>query len=183
MALHTGEAEARAGEYFGPTLNRAARLMSIGAGGQTLLSSVTAELVCDSLPDGTTLLDLGEHRLKDLTRPERVIQLTDSTLPIQTIKIWQDLGHRAAVANQFECFAYIARAEGQFEVAARLLGAAESLRELIKSDMAPYERPEYEQEVAALREQMDAISFVASWKRGRAMTMDRGVEYALESAG
>jgi predicted ATPase/class 3 adenylate cyclase len=90
MGLHTGDAEARAGDYFGPTLNRAARLMSIAHGGQILLSKTTAELADEELPENTTLLDLGEHRLKDLVRPEHVFQLTHPTLisefpPIKSI--------------------------------------------------------------------------------------------------
>ena len=75
MALHTGAAEERDGDYYGPPLNRAARLLAIGHGGQVLLSDVTAGLVLDDLADGLTLLDLGEQRLKDLIRPERVFQL------------------------------------------------------------------------------------------------------------
>ena len=75
MGLHTGESELRDGDYFGSASNRAARLMSIAAGGQTLLSSATVELVRDALPLGVSLQDLGEHCLKDLSRPERVYQL------------------------------------------------------------------------------------------------------------
>src|SRR5216117_3919350 len=75
MALHVGEAARRNGDYYGPTLNRAARVMSAGHGGQVLLSAAAAALVVDQLPEGTTLRDLGEHRLKDLGRPERVFQL------------------------------------------------------------------------------------------------------------
>jgi predicted ATPase/class 3 adenylate cyclase len=81
MALHTGEAERRAGDYFGPAVNRAARLLSIGHGGQILLSAVTAELVRDQLPPGARLADLGQHQLKDLVRPEHVYQLGGSGLP------------------------------------------------------------------------------------------------------
>jgi predicted ATPase/class 3 adenylate cyclase len=75
MALHTGTAEERDGDYFGQTLNRVARLLSIGYGGQTLVSLVTEELLRDLLPAGVSLLDLGAHRLKDLLRPEKVFQL------------------------------------------------------------------------------------------------------------
>ena len=75
IALHTGVVEERADDYVGPILNRVARLMSAGHGGQVLLSQVTFELVRDDLPDGVTLRDMGEHRLKDLTRPEHVYQL------------------------------------------------------------------------------------------------------------
>jgi len=81
MGLHTGEAEARAGDYFGPALNRAARVQAIASGGQILLSLPTVELIRDELRDGVTLQDLGEHRLKDLNRPERIFQLTAPGLP------------------------------------------------------------------------------------------------------
>src|SRR5215208_7444138 len=76
MALHTGAAtEEREGDYYGPQVNRAARLLSAGHGGQVLLSSPTQQLVRDTLPAGTSLEDLGERRLKDLFRPERIFQL------------------------------------------------------------------------------------------------------------
>jgi predicted ATPase/class 3 adenylate cyclase len=75
MALHTGAAEVRDGDYFGPTLNRVARLLAAGHGGQVLLSLATEELVRGSLPEGVRLLDFGERRLKDLTKPEQVFQL------------------------------------------------------------------------------------------------------------
>jgi len=85
MSVHTGSAEHRAANYFGPTLNRAARLMAVGAGGQVLCSQATAELVAAALPEGVALVDLGEHRLADLTRPERVFQVVhpdlESTFP------------------------------------------------------------------------------------------------------
>jgi predicted ATPase/class 3 adenylate cyclase len=81
MALHTGAAEERDGDYFGPPVNRVARLLSAAHGGQVLLSLPTQELVRDQLLVGTTLRDLGEHRLKDLFRPERVFQLSAPELP------------------------------------------------------------------------------------------------------
>jgi predicted ATPase/class 3 adenylate cyclase len=81
MALHTGSAEARGGDYFGPPVNRVARLLSAGHGGQTLLSLATQELVRDELPQETELKDLGERRLKDLFRPERLFQLVVPNLP------------------------------------------------------------------------------------------------------
>jgi len=81
MGVHTGEAEARAGDYFGPALNRAARLMSVGHGGQILISNATAELAGAALPAHAALHDLGEHRLKDLMRPEHVYQLVHPSLP------------------------------------------------------------------------------------------------------
>ncbi len=78
MALHTGEAEERDGDYYGPALNRVARILSAGHGGQVLLSQATHELIRDALSEKTALIDLGEHRLKDLIRPERIFQITDS---------------------------------------------------------------------------------------------------------
>jgi len=75
MALHTGAVESRDDDYFGAPLNRAARLLATGHGGQTLLSHATYELVRDSLPAAVALHDLGAHRLKDLARPERVWEL------------------------------------------------------------------------------------------------------------
>ena len=76
MGLHAGEASERDGDYFGPALNRVARLLAIGHGGQVLISSATRELARGNLPTGATLHDLGSHRLRDLTEPERVWQLT-----------------------------------------------------------------------------------------------------------
>jgi hypothetical protein len=81
MALHKGAAQERDGDYFGPPVNRVARLLSAAHGGQVLLSLPTQELVRDQLPAGTSLRDLGEHRLKDLCRPERVFQLSAPDLP------------------------------------------------------------------------------------------------------
>lgn len=81
MGLYTGEAEMRAGDYYGTALNRAARLMSAAHGGQILVSNATAELLRDQLPQGAALPDLGEHRLKDLARPEHIFQLTHPDLP------------------------------------------------------------------------------------------------------
>ncbi len=81
MALHTGNVVERDGDYFGPPVNRVARLLSTGHGGQTLLSQPTFELVRDNLPPHAELLDMGEHRLKDLTRPEHIFQLVAPDLP------------------------------------------------------------------------------------------------------
>jgi len=81
MALHSGAAELRDGDYFGPVLNRTARLMAAGHGGQILLSLATEELVRDHLPANTALRDMGERRLKDLIRPERVYQIIAPELP------------------------------------------------------------------------------------------------------
>jgi predicted ATPase/class 3 adenylate cyclase len=81
MALHTGEADLREGDYYGSDVNRCARLRAVAYGGQTLVSAATQILVRDSLSSGITLRDLGEHRLKDLQRPERVFQVIAPGIP------------------------------------------------------------------------------------------------------
>jgi predicted ATPase/class 3 adenylate cyclase len=81
IALHTGVTEERDADYFGQPVNRVARLLSAGHGGQVLLSDPTHDLVRDSLPAGVTLTDLGEHRLKDLIRSEHIFQLQAEDLP------------------------------------------------------------------------------------------------------
>jgi len=83
MALHTGPAQEQDGDYFGPTLNRTARILATGHGGQVLVSTVTTELVRDHLLGGMALRDLGEHRLRDLARPERIFQLDCPPLPAE----------------------------------------------------------------------------------------------------
>jgi len=83
MAVHTGVVEVRAGDYWGPPLNRVARLLAAGHGGQILLSAATQELVRDRLPDGVQLRDLGAHRLRDLVRPEQIFQVTAPDLPAE----------------------------------------------------------------------------------------------------
>lgn len=75
MAVHSGSAERRENDYFGPTLNRAARLLAAGHGGQILVSDPVQALVGDGLADRVTLTDLGTHRLKDVDRPERIFQV------------------------------------------------------------------------------------------------------------
>jgi predicted ATPase/class 3 adenylate cyclase len=81
MALHTGEADLRMGDYYGSAVNRCARLRAIAHGGQTLLSAATWELVQDALPPNSEVRDHGQHRLKDLTRPEHVLELIIKGLP------------------------------------------------------------------------------------------------------
>ncbi len=76
IGVHTGEVRLRdEGNYIGPAINRAARLRELAHGGQTVLSGITSDLVVDLLPDGAWLNDLGIHPLRDLPRPERVVQL------------------------------------------------------------------------------------------------------------
>jgi class 3 adenylate cyclase len=74
VALHSGAWGERDGDYFGPVVNRAARLLAAGHGGQVLVSGATWHLLAARLPRGTGLADLGEHHLKDLGRAERVFR-------------------------------------------------------------------------------------------------------------
>src|SRR5262245_17587199 len=94
MGLLTGEAELRDGDYYGPAVNRAARLMASAHGGQILVSQTTAQLLEDALPIGVGLEDLGEHRLRDLARPEHVFQVSHPSLrhefpPLRTIDAYR----------------------------------------------------------------------------------------------
>jgi predicted ATPase len=81
MVIHTGSAEQRDADYFGPALNRAARLLAAGHGGQILISGVTADLVREVLPADTRMQSLGVHRLRDLGEPERIFQVMVPDLP------------------------------------------------------------------------------------------------------
>ena len=87
MAIHTGEAESRDDDYFRPPLNRVSRILTLGQGGQTLLSSNTFGLV-QEVSDSITFRDLGEHRLKDLQRPERIYQLLHPQLQEIILSHW-----------------------------------------------------------------------------------------------
>jgi predicted ATPase/class 3 adenylate cyclase len=81
MGLHTGEPQLSSEGYVGIDVHHAARVMSAGHGGQVLLSQTTRDLVEHQLPDGVSLRDLGEHRLKDLQRPVHLFQLVIAGLP------------------------------------------------------------------------------------------------------
>ncbi len=85
--VHTGEATVRDGDYFGPSVNRCARIASAGHGGQILISGSSCDLLGDDLPDGVELLDLGVHRLRDLAEPERILQVCHPGLDREFPKI------------------------------------------------------------------------------------------------
>jgi hypothetical protein len=115
-ALHTGEAELRDQDYFGQALNRAARLRALGQGGQVLLSRATAELVADQLPHGASLVDVGSHALKGLSRPEHVFAVAHPELaaPLPTLAM------RAEHPDQV---AFVGRRAERAELRAALDGA------------------------------------------------------------
>ena len=81
MALHTGLAEVREDDYVGQAVTRIGQILPVAHGGQVVLSLGTAELARDALPAGVGLRDLGSHRLKDLPRPEHLLQLVHPALP------------------------------------------------------------------------------------------------------
>jgi YVTN family beta-propeller protein len=83
VGLHTGEAEVEDGRYVGLAVHRAQRIASAAHGGQTLLSATTRDLVEDDLPPNVRFVDLGEYPLKDLERPERLVQLNADGLPAE----------------------------------------------------------------------------------------------------
>ncbi|HEX6403952.1 MAG TPA: adenylate/guanylate cyclase domain-containing protein, partial [Pseudonocardiaceae bacterium] len=84
VALHTAQAQLRDEvNYFGPAVNRCARLRAVAHGGQVVLSKTTRDLACDRLPDGAELADLGVHRLRDLGQPEHVFGLVHPDLPTE----------------------------------------------------------------------------------------------------
>ncbi|OKH83001.1 transcriptional regulator [Mycobacterium sp. ST-F2] len=92
IGVHTGDIQLRdEGNYAGPTINRTARLRDLAHGGQTVLSGTTSDMVIDRLPAEAFLIDLGTHALRDLPRPERVVQLCHPDLqndfpPLRTAK-------------------------------------------------------------------------------------------------
>jgi ATP/maltotriose-dependent transcriptional regulator MalT len=88
-------------------------------------------------------------------------------------------GNRSAVAHELECLAFIAQARHVPQRAARLFGAAEALRELVEATMLPHEQEEYDQAQVTLRQELDAGTFQQAWSTGRAMEVDRAVDYAL----
>ena len=116
MGVHTGFAELRDGDYYGTTVNRAARLMAVAHGGQVVTSLATAELVRDDLPEPLGLEYLGEHRLPDLGRAERVYQLTapdldDEFPPLRSLDAFPgNLRLAAHVARRARTRARVARA-------------------------------------------------------------------------
>lgn len=99
MGLHTGESQEREGDYYGSNVNLAARIMGLGHGGQILLSEATATLIKSRPPQGCTLSDLGEHRLKGIAVPSRIFQLCHPDLvatfpPLKSLAAFKHNLHR-----------------------------------------------------------------------------------------
>ena len=116
MGLHTGVAELRDGDYFGGSLNRAARIMAAAHGEQVLLSTVTGALVRGSLPEGASLRELGEHRLKGLLDPERLLQVVAPDLRADFPPLASQTGHSLPAERD----AFVGRDEPLADLARRL---------------------------------------------------------------
>ncbi len=104
MAIHSGVAHERDGDYFGQALNRCARILAVGHGGQILTSLAAEELLRDRLGPMFELRDLGEHRLKDLGRPERIFQLEHPGLPEDFPALDSLASHRHNLPVQLSSF-------------------------------------------------------------------------------
>ena len=104
IGLHTGEADLQDGDYYGPTVNRCARIRGVAHGGQCLISLTTASLVQDSLPAGASLRDLGEYNLRDMQRPERIFQLVVEGLPADFPPLRADEGMHTNLPSMLSSF-------------------------------------------------------------------------------
>lgn len=123
MGLHAGVCEERDGDYFGPAVNRAARLLAVAQGGQVLVSGVAAELLTEEMPDGVGLRELGTHQLKDLSRPERIYQVEAEFLAAARPGTVADLDAGTADAAEparIECGSGTAKRDGRWVVPRRL---------------------------------------------------------------
>jgi hypothetical protein len=111
-------------------------------------------------------------------------QLAEATALYQeTLPAWVQSGNRGALAHELECFGFMAISTGQGGRAARLLGAAEALREASRSDMTPLERVEYDQALAQLRAQIDQAALRTAWAEGQQMDLEQAVGHALRAPG
>ncbi|TML88079.1 MAG: hypothetical protein E6G06_16685 [Actinobacteria bacterium] len=95
VGIHTGEVEVRDGDYYGRAVNRAARVRAIAAGSTILATAATAALAADGVPDGAVLVDLGEHRLRDVAGPEHLYAIGHADLPDPEVAL-EYLRRRAA---------------------------------------------------------------------------------------
>lgn len=99
----------------------------------------------------------------------------------RAIVLWQDFGHRSAMAHQLECFAFIAIERGQRARAVKLFGAADALREVSNSVRTPAEQKEFEEAKASLQSNLNEEEFEKVWNAGRSLTMEQAIELALEA--
>jgi tetratricopeptide (TPR) repeat protein len=93
---------------------------------------------------------------------------------------WKEIGHRAAVAHELECIAYILTKSDQPQRAATLLGSAAAMRNMIDSAPTPLELVEYDRELAGLHEKLPDAEFQQAWEQGQKLTMDEAIALAIE---
>jgi hypothetical protein len=98
----------------------------------------------------------------------------------ETLREWKDIGNRASIAHQLECFAFLAITDEEPQRAVKLFGAAEALRERAQASMTEPERVEYDLAFVQLRSMLAETEFDACWVEGRAMNMEQAIEQALE---
>ncbi|MGI8553578.1 MAG: methyltransferase domain-containing protein [Dehalococcoidia bacterium] len=131
MALHTGQPRVSNERYVGLDVHRAARICAVAHGGQVLLSQTTADLVQDDLSPELDLTDLGEHRLKDLRRPEHIYQIVAPDLPADFPPLTSLEYVSPNLPVQLTGFA---NRTGAFSELARLLAATSiELRDLVRT--------------------------------------------------
>ena len=99
----------------------------------------------------------------------------------ETIVAFRDVAQTGAVAHQLECFGFIALAQDQSERALQLFAAAGALREKGGTPMTPDEQAYFDEQLKGVREKVDATKFDSIWSKGRIMTMERAIEFALEA--
>jgi hypothetical protein len=130
--------------------------------------------------------EMGDRRLILMTRSELAHMLRRGGeideaegLYRETLHGWQHAGNRGAIAHQLECFGFLATARKDFPRAARLLAAAEAIREVAEAVMVGTERAEYDAAVGELRAALDATALDSAWAEGRRMTTDEAVALAI----
>ncbi|HEX7589115.1 MAG TPA: hypothetical protein VF478_12430, partial [Anaerolineae bacterium] len=117
------------------------------------------------------------HMLRKHGEIDEALELYKQVLPK-----WREMGHRAAVAHELECIAFILIQKKQPDRAVGLLSAAQVIRELIHSTMTPPEQVDYDKVISDLRASMSEDEFKQLWDAGRGMSMDQAIEYALAKA-
>ena len=100
----------------------------------------------------------------------------------KTLNDWQDLGNRAAMAHQLECFGFLALADEEPQRTIQLFGAAEALRERSNSSMTVYEQVEYSEAIARLHTMLTPAQFASLWAEGRSMTLEQAIQFALNDS-
>jgi class 3 adenylate cyclase len=188
MALHAGEAEQQNGDYFGPAVNRAARLAHIAWGGQILVTPEVLD-ICE-LPEGAQLHDLGVHLLKDLSRPQYVYQILHPDMPAQEFPPLRSLSARpnalpdalkTARENQVTSLAMYALVgvARMLDMEGRSAQAVELLAMVIVHSPSDMVTGRAKTLLAELAVQLPIDIYDAAQKRGRVMDYEEATERLL----